>query len=79
MPQLYIHRVGGTVTHGLKELCDFLKIELDTNEEKEIKLFINRESLLEWSINKKYELFPLDLRIMLGVSSEKILFEKSAR
>lgn len=77
VPQLYIHRVGGTVTHRLKELCDFLKIELDTNEEKEIKLFINKESLLEWSINKKYELFPLDLRIMLGTSSEKILFEKT--
>ncbi len=77
VPQIYIRRIGGTVTHRLKELCDFCKVELEADEEKEIKLLIKKDSLLEWSVNKKYELFDLDLRIMLGESSERILFEET--
>ncbi len=77
VPQVYIRRIGGTVTHRLKELCDFCKVELEADEEKEIKLLIKKDSLLEWSVNKKYELFDLDLRIMLGESSERILFEET--
>ncbi len=75
--QFYIRRLGGTITHRKKELKGFEKIELQPNEEKRISFFLGKEELKEWSARKQYELFPMRLTVMIGKSSEEIVFEQT--
>ena len=72
VPQLYIKREGGTVTHRHKELKGFKKIELNGGESKKICFELGFNELNEWSINKKYELFSMKLIMMIGESLENI-------
>ena len=73
VPQLYIKREGGTVTHRHKELRGFDKISLEAGESKRVSFELGFEELKEWSIFKKYELFNMKLIMMIGESLENIL------
>lgn len=75
--QLYIKKRGGTITHRLKELKGFEKILLCGGEKKQVRFELSKEQLSEWSVNEKYELFPMQLTVMLGKSSENIVWEKT--
>lgn len=76
VPQLYINRSGGTVSHRVKELRGFDKVELQPNEEKTITFTLGFDELKEWSAYRKYELYPCKLTIMLGNASDDIVYEK---
>ncbi|MBQ4110015.1 MAG: glycoside hydrolase family 3 C-terminal domain-containing protein [Clostridia bacterium] len=73
VPQLYIKRSGGTVTHRLKELKGFEKISLKPGEKKQVVFELGFNELKEWSVFNKYELYEMDIDIMLGESSDNII------
>jgi len=75
VPQLYAYRRGGTVTHRLKELKAFEKVALAPQETKRITFALGFDELKEWSTNRKYELFPCTLKLMIGKASDDILYE----
>lgn len=77
--QLYINRKGGTVTHRIKEFCGFNKITLLPHEKKTVEFEIGCDQLKEWSTSHRYELYPMSVNIMIGKSSDDILYEKTIR
>lgn len=79
VPQLYIWRRGGTVSHRRIELKGFKKIPLSGGEQVSVTFPIGYDDIKEWSINKKYELFSQEIKLMIGDSSSNILFEKTIR
>ena len=54
----------------------FEKVELAPQESKEVCFTIGYNWLKEWSVNKKYELFPMLLNVMIGKSSTEIVWEE---
>ena len=79
VPQLYIHRRGGTVSHRNKELKGFEKVSLSGGEEKKVTFSIGYDDLKEWSMNNKYEIFSQKIEIMIGDSSRNIVFEDTVK
>ena len=79
VPQLYVHISGGTISHRAKELKAFEKISLLPGESKKVVFELGKDSLKEWSVNKKYQLFPCALTIYVGNSSSDIVFESTIR
>ena len=79
VPQLYINRRGGTVSHRNKELKGFKKISLSGGEQEKVTFSIGYDDLKEWSTNKKYELFGQEIKLMIGESSGNIVFEDTLR
>lgn len=77
VPQLYIKRSGGTITHREKELCSFKKIYLEPGETQRVTFEIGYDALAEWSVNRKYELFDIGVSVMLGKSSDEILIRNA--
>lgn len=77
VPQVYINRCGGTVSHRIKELRGFEKVYLQAGEKKEICLEIGFDGLKEWSVRNKYELPEMRLTVMLAKSSDEVIFQKS--
>ena len=75
VPQLYICKVGGTVSHRRKELKAFEKCALAPKESKRISFRLDFDALKEWSVFKKYEMYPYKLKIMLGESSDNIVWQ----
>ncbi len=71
--QIYIRKYGGTITHRMMELCGFDKVALGPGEEKSVYFEIGFCELREWSVNKKYELFEMDVDIKVGQSSDSIV------
>ena len=72
--QLYIHRAGGTIMHRIKELKGFKKITLQPGESKSVTFTLKKEDLVEWSTRKQWELFPMQLTVMVVATSENILW-----
>lgn len=75
--QLYVKKRGGTITHRQIELKGFEKIRLEPDESKKVAFELSEADLSEWSINKKYEIFPIKLTVMIGKSSEDIVFSET--
>ena len=75
VPQLYVYRRGGTVTHRLKELKAFKKVGLAPQETKRITFALGFDELKEWSTNRQYEVFPYTLKLMLGKASDDIIYQ----
>jgi len=75
VPQLYIHRKGGTITHRVKELKGFSKLTLEPDCEQRVTFTLGYDELKEWSMEKKYELFGQRINIMVGVSSDNVIFD----
>ncbi len=76
VPQMYVNRKGGTITHREKELKGFTKVCLAPGEEKRVTFTLGYDELKEWSMNKKYELFGQRVNIMVGEASDNIVFEE---
>lgn len=76
VPQLYIHQSGGTITHRVKELKGFEKVALAPSETKRVSFTLGFNELREWSKDKKYEINPHRLTVMLGESCERIVWEE---
>ena len=75
VPQLYVYRCGGTVTHRLKELKGFEKVALAPQETKRVTFQLGFDDLKEWSIARKYEMQPCRVRLMLGKASDDIVWQ----
>lgn len=75
VPQLYVWRSGGTVSHRLKELKGFEKVPLSGRESKRVSFTVGFDELKEWSILRKYELYPHKLKLMVGRASNDILWQ----
>ena len=77
VPQLYVYRSGGTVSHRLKELKGFEKIALAAGASKRVIFRLGFDELKEWSILKKYEMYPHKLKLMLGNASNDFVWQKT--
>lgn len=75
VPQLYIHKCGGSISHRRKELKGFEKIALAGGESKKVSFALGFEQLKEWSIRKKYEIPCCNLSIMIGDASDNIIWQ----
>lgn len=75
VPQLYIYRCGGTVTHRLKELKGFEKVALAPKETKRVTFCLDFDDLKEWSIARKYELYPCTLTLMVARASNDVVWK----
>lgn len=75
IPQLYVYKSGGTITHRLKELKGFEKVSLGAGETKRICFALGFDELKEWSVRRKYELLPCALTVMLGRASDDIVWQ----
>ena len=75
--QIYISQENSSIFKPKKELKEFEKVELDVNEEKEIKIVLNKKAFeyynpetFSWSVEQgKY-------KILIGKSSKDIVLEK---
>lgn len=76
VPQLYIYKSGGTVSHRLKELKGFEKVSLLPNESKNVTFTLGYDELKEWSTAKKYQLLPCKLYVSIAKASDSVLFKK---
>ncbi len=75
IPQLYIHKSGGTITHRVKELKGFEKVSLGGGETNRITFALGFDELKEWSVRKQYEAYPCVLTVMLGKASDNIIWQ----
>ncbi len=71
VPQLYIHRVGGTMTSRIKELKNFARVELQPGEKKEVTLELKEKDFryYDYAIKhvsnaKVYDLYLSDQGIL---------------
>ena len=76
VPQLYVKQFGGTISHRNKELKGFEKVALAAGETKRVCFTLGFDELKEWSTAKKYALNPHCLTVMLGESSDRIVWEE---
>ena len=70
-----VYRSGGTVSHRLKELKGFEKVTLAAGESKRVTFRLGFDELKEWSILKKYEMYPHRLKLMLGNASNDFVWQ----
>ena len=63
------------MTHRLKELKGFEKTALAPQESKRITFTLGFDELKEWSVRRKYELFPCTVKLMLGKASDDIIWQ----
>lgn len=76
VPQVYVKKCGGTISHRLKELKGFEKVALAPRETKEVTFALGADELKEWSVEKRYEIPVCKLTVMLGNASDDILFSQ---
>ena len=75
--QLYVHDVAASVVRPVKELKDFVQIDLGAHEKQTVSFKVTREMLSFW--NNEAKVFePGDFEIMAGHSSEELLSARVA-
>ncbi len=70
--QLYIHDVAASVVRPVKELKDFIQVDLAAHEKKTVSFKVTREMLSFWN-NEASVFEPGVFEIMAGHSSEDLL------
>ena len=76
VPQLYIYKVGGTISHRKKELKGFETVALTAGQKKRVTFALGFDQLKEWSTERKYDFYPCKLTLMIGWSCKDVVFEK---
>lgn len=71
--QLYIRDLVGSVTRPVKELKDFVKINLKPGETKKVEFTITPDKLKFYDINMNYVIEPGDFKIFVGKNSVDVL------
>ncbi|MEJ5352031.1 MAG: glycoside hydrolase family 3 N-terminal domain-containing protein [Melioribacteraceae bacterium] len=71
--QLYIRDLVGSVTRPVKELKDFVKINLKPGETKKVEFTITPEKLKFYDINMNYVIEPGDFKVFVGKNSVDVL------
>lgn len=67
--QLYIRDLVGSVTRPVKELKDFVKINLKPGETKKVEFTITPDKLKFYDINMNYVVEPGDFKVFVGTNS----------
>ncbi|RRO11906.1 beta-glucosidase BglX [Flavobacteriaceae bacterium 14752] len=70
--QLYIRDLVGSITRPVLELKDFEKIKLQPGETKTVSFEINEETIKFYTINKKWEAEPGELKLFIASSSKSL-------
>lgn len=73
--QLYIHDVVASVVRPVKELKDFVQIDLGAHEKKTVSFKVTRNMLSFWN-NEARVFEPGDFEIMVGHSSDELLYAR---
>lgn len=73
--QLYIRDLVGSVTRPVKELKDFIKINLKPGETKKVEFTITPDKLKFYDINMNYVVEPGDFKVFVGKNSVDVLEE----
>ena len=73
--QLYIHDVAASVVRPVKELKDFVQIDLEPHQRRTVCFKITRAMLSFWN-NEARVFEPGDFEIMVGHSSDELLCER---
>ena len=73
--QLYIRDLVGSVTRPVKELKDFVKINLKPGETKKVEFTITPDKLKFYDINMNYVIEPGDFKVFVGKNSVDVLEE----
>lgn len=72
--QLYTRDEAATVTRPVKELKGFKRVHLEKNETKRVRFVLSTAQLGFYGITLKYQVEPGKIEIMVGSSSDHILF-----
>lgn len=67
--QLYIRDLVGSVTRPVKELKDFVKINLKPGETKKVEFTITPDKLKFYDIDMNYVVEPGDFKVFVGTNS----------
>lgn len=73
--QLYIHDVAASVVRPVKELKDFVQIDLQPHQRRTVCFQVTRAMLSFWN-NEARVFEPGDFEIMVGHSSDELLCER---
>ncbi|MEG8946377.1 beta-glucosidase BglX [Rosettibacter firmus] len=73
--QLYIRDLVGSVTRPVKELKDFVKINLKPGETKRVEFTLTTDKLKFYDINMNYVVEPGDFKVFVGKNSVELLEE----
>lgn len=73
--QLYIRDLVGSVTRPVKELKDFVKINLKPNETKKVEFTITSDKLKFYDLNMNYVVELGEFKIFVGSNSVDLLEE----
>lgn len=74
--QLYVKKRYGTVAQPERELKWYQKVRLLSGEEQEVSLFLPFEKLAYYNKENRYGVENMELTVMLGTSSQRILYEQ---
>ncbi|MCK5758159.1 MAG: glycoside hydrolase family 3 C-terminal domain-containing protein, partial [Clostridiales bacterium] len=74
--QVYYRDYYSKVTRPMKQLVVFEKVYLEANEIKKVEFSIPVSSLGFTGVDDKFIVEPGDMRLMIGFSSEKVIFQK---
>lgn len=74
--QLYYHYKDAWVTRPIKQLAGFKRVKLKAEEEKEIRFALDTAQLGFYNEDMEFVVEPGALSIMIGTSSENIVFEE---
>lgn len=74
--QLYIHDMESCITRRTKELKDFKKVYIKKGCTEEISLSVGLDELSIFNYDMDFVLEPGNVKIMIGNSSDNIIYEK---
>ncbi|SHH84412.1 glycoside hydrolase family 3 N-terminal domain-containing protein [Clostridium grantii] len=77
--QLYIYDMESCITRRIKELKDFRKLSIPKNEKVRTNLSVGLEELSIYDYNMDFVLEPGNVRIMIGSSSDNIVYSHIVR
>ena len=76
--QVYVKGPDSVFFKPLRELKGFAKVDLKSNESKNVEILINKEDLKYWNIkDNKYSLEDGEYKVQIGLNSRDIVLEKS--
>lgn len=74
--QVYVSQCNPTIFKPLKELKGFAKVELESDEEKEVNITLDDSAFQYYNVqNKKWEIESGEYKILVGKSCESIELE----
>ena len=77
--QLYVHQQVSSVTTYVRKLRAFDRIRLEPQQQKNVKLILNRDAFALYNQEMKRVVEPGDFQILIGASSEDIRLSQTIK